>query len=98
MNVLKAYLQWNVINTASSYLSDTTLLHRTFDFYGRTLPNERNATRWKRAVSAVNGVLGEAVGQMYSEKYFLAAAKERMIKLVETCRKLWENGFKDWNG
>ena len=38
--------------------------------------------RWKRAVSTVSGVLGEAVGQMYVEKYFPAAAKERMVALV----------------
>lgn len=39
----------------------------------------------------MNGVLGEAVGQMYSEKYFPAAAKERMIKLVGNLQKTLEN-------
>lgn len=43
--------------------------------------------RWKRAVGSVNGVLGEAVGQMYTEKYFPAAAKERMVKLVSNLQK-----------
>ena len=36
LDVLKAYLQWNVINTASSYLSDN-FVAQNFDFYGRTL-------------------------------------------------------------
>ena len=39
--------------------------------------------RWKRAVSTVDGALGEVVGQMYVEKYFPAAAKERMVTLVK---------------
>lgn len=87
LNVLKAYLQWNVINTAASYLSDD-FIAQNFDFYGRTLSGTKEMQpRWKRAVSAVNGVLGEAVGQMYTEKYFPAAAKERMIKLVGNLQK-----------
>ena len=87
LDVLKAYLQWNVINTASSYLSDN-FVAQNFDFYGRTLSGTKEMQpRWKRAVSTVNGVLGEAVGQMYTEKYFPAAAKERMIKLVGNLQK-----------
>lgn len=39
--------------------------------------------RWKTAVSVVSSALGEAVGQMYVEKYFPAAAKERMVALVK---------------
>lgn len=35
-----------------------------------TIRKQTNQPRWKRAVSTVNGVLGEAVGQMYVEKYF----------------------------
>ena len=46
-------------------------MNRDFDFYGKTLSGKQaNQPRWKRAVSTVNGVLGEAVGQMYVEKYF----------------------------
>lgn len=74
-------------NTAASYLSDN-FVAQNFDFYGRTLSGTKEMQpRWKRAVSAVNGVLGEAVGQMYTEKYFPAAAKERMIKLVGNLQK-----------
>ena len=87
LNVLKSYLQWNVINAASSYLSDA-FVAQNFDFYGKTLSGRKEMQpRWKRAVSTVNGVLGEAVGQMYTEKYFPAAAKERMTKLVANLQK-----------
>ena len=81
LDVLKSYLEWNVINSAAGYLSDN-LVAQNFEFYGKVLSGRKEMQpRWKRAVSTVNGVLGEAVGQMYTEKYFPAAAKERMVKL-----------------
>lgn len=77
------YMQWSLIDRAAGYLSDD-LVAQNFDFYGKTLSGKQtNQPRWKRAVSTVNGVLGEAVGQMYVEKYFPAAAKERMVQLVK---------------
>jgi len=77
-----AYLQWKVIDAAAGYLSDE-ITAQNFDFYGKTLSGKTEQTpRWKRAVSNVDGVLGEAVGQMYVKKYFPAEAKERMLKLV----------------
>ena len=78
-----AYLQYNVIDAAASYLSDDFIAAK-FDFYGKVLSGRQaNQPRWKRAVNTVNGVLGEMVGQMYVEKYFPAAAKERMVALVK---------------
>ena len=78
-----AYLQYNVIDAAGSYLSDDFVAAK-FDFYGKVLSGRQaNQPRWKRAVGTVNGVLGELVGQMYVEKYFPAAAKERMVTLVK---------------
>ena len=78
-----AYLQWNLINSAAGYLSDD-FVAQNFDFYGKTMSGRKEMQpRWKRAVSTVDGSLGEAVGQMYVEKYFPAAAKERMVGLVK---------------
>ena len=77
-----AYLQWNMINSASSFLSDE-FVNQDFDFYGKTMSGKKELQpRWKRAVSSVNGSLGEAVGQMYVEKYFPAEAKKQMLDLV----------------
>ena len=77
------YLQWKLINHAAGCLSDA-FVEQDFDFYGRTMSGAQEMQpRWKRAVSTVSGVLGEAVGQMYVEKYFPAAAKERMTALVK---------------
>ncbi|KAA6325379.1 Neutral endopeptidase, partial [termite gut metagenome] len=77
-----AYIQWKIIDGAASYLSDD-IYAQNFDFYGKTLSGkEEPSPRWKRAVSAVNHILGEAVGQMYVKEYFPPEAKERMVKLV----------------
>ena len=82
LDVQKSYLSWYVIDAAADYLSDD-FVAQNFDFYDKTLSGKQEMQpRWKRAVSTVDGVLGEAVGQMYSEKYFPAAAKERMVALV----------------
>ncbi len=79
----KLYLQWNLINSAASFLSDS-LVAQDFEFYGKTMSGKKEMQpRWKRAVSTVDGSLGEVVGQMYVEKYFPAAAKERMVTLVK---------------
>ena len=80
---LIAYLEWHMLDGASNQLSDD-FADEAFDFYGRTLSGRKEQQpRWKRAVGVVDGVLGEAVGQMYVEKYFPAAAKERMLTLVK---------------
>ncbi|MDR0755167.1 MAG: M13 family metallopeptidase [Prevotellaceae bacterium] len=77
-----AYLQWKIIDDAAEYLNDE-LYAENFEFYGKILSGqEEQQPRWKRAVSAVNRVLGEAVGQMFVKKYFPPEAKERMIQLV----------------
>lgn len=79
----KSYLEWNVINHAASFLSDE-INELNFDFYGKILSGKQaQQPRWKRAVSAVDGSLGEAVGQMYVQKYFPSEAKERMVELVK---------------
>lgn len=79
----KAYLEYNLIDAATAYLSDD-FVAASFDFYGKTLSGkEANRPRWKRSVSTVNQALGEAVGKLYVEKHFPAAAKERMVKLVD---------------
>lgn len=86
MESLKNYLSWKVINSAAGYLSDD-FVNANFEFYGKLMSGSKeNRPRWKRSIDAVNGALGEAVGQLYVEKYFSADAKERMLNLVENLR------------
>ena len=82
LEALKNYTAWTLMDAAANCLSDE-FRACSFAFYGKAMSGrEEERPRWKRAVSAVNGALGEAVGQMYVEKYFPAAAKERMVTLV----------------
>ena len=81
-DVVKAYLAWNVIRGAASYLSDE-FVDASFEFYGKTLSGKKeNRPRWKRVIDNIDDCLGEAVGQMYVKNYFPAEAKERMTQLV----------------
>lgn len=81
--VLQDYLSWKVINSAASYLSDD-FVNASFEFYGKTLSGSKELRpRWRRSIDAVNGALGEAVGQLYVAKYFPPEAKERMVRLVD---------------
>ncbi len=76
------YMKWNIARESMSYLSDDFVQVR-FDFYGKTLSGTPEMKpRWKRVLNNVNGLLGEAVGKIYVDKYFPAEAKERMLKLV----------------
>ena len=60
---------------------------QNFDFYGRTLAGTpEQKPRWERAVGAVNGMLGEAVGQLYVARHFKPEAKARMVAMVEQLR------------
>ena len=82
LDELKDYIRWQLIDAASSYLDDE-LRAESFAFYGTVMSGrQEDRPRWKRAVSATESALGEAVGQLYVEKYFPAEAKERMVKLV----------------
>jgi len=77
-----AWLKWSIISGSAPYLS-SDLVNQNFDFYAKTLsgtPELRE--RWKRAVSVVEGSLGEAVGKVYVDQHFPAEAKARMEQLV----------------
>ena len=83
---LRAYMEWDLICSSTGYLSDE-VAEASFDFFGRTMSGRKeNYPRWKRATGQVEGQMGEALGRIYVERYFPAAAKERMRTLVENLR------------
>ena len=83
VEVLKDWLQWQILDSAGSMLGDT-VYEEVFDFNGRIMTGAKEPRpRWKRSVSIVNSVLGEAVGQIYVEKYFPPANKARMEQLIK---------------
>ena len=80
---LRAYMEWDAILSAASYLSDD-VIEANFDFFGRTMSGRKeNHPRWKLATAHVEAQMGEALGKMYVERYFPASSKERMEKLVK---------------
>lgn len=82
----KTYLKWHYTNDVSGLLDDATYAEH-FNFYGTVLSGQKEPKpRWKRIQGSVSGSLGEAVGQLYVEKHFPPAAKEKMIDLVENLR------------
>jgi putative endopeptidase len=83
LDALNTWLSWNVISSKAAYLSQDFVDER-FAFYGTKLTGAPvNRARWKRAVSLVEGSLGEAVGKIYVEKYYPPEAKAKMDQLVD---------------
>jgi endothelin-converting enzyme/putative endopeptidase len=83
LSTWKAYLSWNVINNAADNLS-APIAAQNFAFYGKYLSGSTEMKpRWKRCVEADDGLLGEALGRRYVERYFPPEAKARMQELVK---------------
>ncbi len=86
----KHYARFHVISDAAPYLSKR-FVDRAFEFYGKTLRGmQENRPRWKRAVTALNGSLGEILGRLYVSRHFKPEAKERMVELVDNLRKAFK--------
>lgn len=82
VDLWKTYFRWHTMHTAAAYLSDN-FVKENFNFYATTLRGVKEMKpRWKRVLSETSDCLGEAVGQLYVEKYFPAEAKKRMTELV----------------
>lgn len=78
----KTFLRWQLINSTASLLSKD-FENQNFDFYYTTLSGqEKKEPRWKLVLDVTSGSLGEAIGQLYVEKYFPPVAKDRMTTLV----------------
>ena len=79
-------MEWGVIDGATGYLNDA-VREANFDFYGKVFSGKKeDHPLWRRSTNQVQGVLGEALGRIYVQKYFPASSKERMKTLVENLR------------
>ncbi len=82
-DLIKTYLKYRIVSSADSLLDDKSY-DISFDFYNRTMAGQKEQKpRWKRAVSMIDGSLGEEVGRLYVTKYFSHDAKKRMQQLVK---------------
>ncbi|MBS9375219.1 M13 family metallopeptidase [Rhodococcus sp. B50] len=91
----KAWAVWRVLRARAPYLSDA-FVGENFAFYGRTLTGTQEIRdRWKRGVSLVQDLLGEAVGKLYVERHFPAEAKTRMQVLVDNLTEAYRQSITD---
>ena len=89
------WARWRLINARAAYLTDA-VVEANFDFYGRTLSGtEQIRERWKRAVSLVEALMGDAVGRVYVERHFPPDAKARMDVLVDNLREAYRVSIND---
>jgi putative endopeptidase len=89
----KTYLRWHLVHADAPFLS-STFLNENFAFYGRTLQGQQELQpRWKRCTEYVDGDLGEALGQVYVEKYFSPEAKQEALKMVKEIEAAMEQGI-----
>lgn len=85
----RAYIAFHLITDNAPYLP-RAIDDANFAFFGRTLNGQQQQRdRWKRAIAAVNNVLGEAVGQLYVERHFPPEAKQQALDLVENVRRAY---------
>jgi len=76
-------MEWGVILGSAGYLNDE-VREANFEFFGKVMSGRKqDHPAWRRATNQVERFMGQALGKMYVEKYFPAAAKERMLRLVK---------------
>ncbi|MGZ3246690.1 MAG: M13 family metallopeptidase [Croceibacterium sp.] len=85
LETLKLWQEFHVADQASPYLNKAMVDSR-FAYTSKLSGVTENQPRWKRAITLVNGSLGELVGQAYVEKYFPPIAKMRMEELVKNLK------------
>jgi putative endopeptidase len=87
----QAYLRWHLLNNSAAYLP-AAFEQENFNFYGKVLSGQpEQEPRWKRAAHVIDGSIGEALGQLYVEKYFPPEARARMNELVENLKAVFHD-------
>ncbi|HEX7877841.1 MAG TPA: M13 family metallopeptidase [Candidatus Eisenbacteria bacterium] len=98
LDTWKNYLAYRVMDARAGDMDSTTAAIR-FEFRNRTLNGQKEEReRWKRGVSLVDRMVGEAVGKLYVAKYFPPEAKTRMVAMVQNVVKTLDQSLAelDW--
>jgi putative endopeptidase len=78
----KIYLRWHLLTSAADHLS-SAFVDENFHFKGQILAGTKELLpRWKRVLTSVDHDIGEALGQLYVEKYFSREAKSKALEMV----------------
>jgi putative endopeptidase len=87
----RTYLKWHLLSAASPFLH-AAAEEESFAFYGTVLRGQpAQEPRWQRAAKVVDGSIGEALGQLFVEKYFPPAAKVRMAELIGNLKAVFRD-------
>ena len=87
----KAYMRWMLLRGSAGVLS-TDIETANWEFYGKTLTGAlKQRPRHEKALQVVNGTVGEALGKLYVEQKFPAAAKEKAAKMIKNVIRAYEN-------
>ncbi|MBV6320580.1 M13 family metallopeptidase [Duganella violaceipulchra] len=100
LSTWQAWFRWQVIHASAPYLAKEFALEN-FAFYGTVLSDTKEQEpRWKRAVNATDGALGETLGKLYVEQHFPAERKARMEALVQNLLAAFKQSITtlDWMG
>ncbi len=92
------YMEWGQILGAAGLLNDA-VREANFEFFGKVFSGRKeDHPLWRRSVSQIEGVMGEAIGRIYVKKYFPAEAKERMVQLVKNLQEALKERIEaqDW--
>ena len=88
LDTWKSYFRWNLIRRCAPYLS-APFVDENFRFYKQILTGvKENQPRWKRVLVEIDGDVGEALGQLYVEKYFPPEAKKRVLAMVNDLKSV----------
>ena len=90
----KVYMTWQMLNNTAAWLSDD-FVQEDFKFQQAITGQKELPVRWKRCVNAVDGSLGEALGQPYVDATFGAEGKARMLKMVDALEKALNRDISD---
>jgi predicted metalloendopeptidase len=100
LDTWKSYFRWNLIRRCAPYLS-APFVDENFRFYKQILTGvKENQPRWKRVLVEIDGDVGEALGQLYVEKYFPPEAKKRVLAMVNDLKSVLRDKIQnlDWLG
>lgn len=94
----RSYLRFKLINSFAMELSEE-YFDASFDFYGRVLRDKQKPMeRWQYALSDINGILGDALGRIYLERYFPEQARVRTAAMIDNLRAAFRESMAelDW--
>ncbi|GAB3573895.1 M13 family metallopeptidase [Hymenobacter daeguensis] len=84
----KQYLRWHLVSGVTSALPKA-YGDESFKFTQVLTGAKQQQPRWKRALRATDGALGEAFGQLYVDQAFSPEAKARAKVMVENLRQAY---------